>query len=140
MIDRVLVPIDHSPLARDALEYALEVHPDAEITALHVINYVEESYSAEMLVGPETLRDRAEKRADELFSEASELAAEAGIELSTVTKFGDPARKIIEYADETDVDLIVIGSHGRSFLSRFLLGDTADTVVHRAPVPVTVIR
>lgn len=140
MLDHVLVPMDHSPLARRALEHALEVHPSAAITVLHVVDYVEESYGAELLVGPEELESRAEERTEALFEAARKLAAEAGTTVSTVSRFGDPARTIVEYAETTDVDLVVIGSHGRSFISRILLGDTADAVVHRAPVPVTVVR
>lgn len=140
VIDHVLVPMDHSPLARRALEYALEVHPDASLTVIHVVNFVDDSYSAEMLVGPEELRERAEERTEQLFEEARALAAEADASLSTVTTFGDPARNIVDYAEDEDVDLVVIGSHGRSLLSRILLGDTADRVVQRAPVPVTVVR
>lgn len=140
MIDHVLVPMDHSPLARRALEHALEVHPDASVTVVHVVDYVEESYSAEVLVGPEELRERAEARTDDLFETARELAADHDVAVETVTRFGDPARTIVDYVDEADVDLVVIGSHGRSLLSRILLGDTADRVVQRAPVPVTVVR
>lgn len=132
--------MDHSPLARRALEFALDVHPTAEITVLHVVDYVEESYSAEMLVGPEELRKRAEERAERLFEEARERAADYDTALTTVIKFGNPSRTIVEYADEHDVDLVVMGSHGRSLVSRVLIGDTAQTVIQRASVPVTVVR
>jgi nucleotide-binding universal stress UspA family protein len=53
---------------------------------------------------------------------------------------GDPANEIVAYAEETDVDHIVVGSHGRSGLSRVLLGSTAEKVVRRSPVPVTVVK
>jgi nucleotide-binding universal stress UspA family protein len=140
MIDHVLVPMDHSPLARRALEFALDVHPTAELTVLHVVDYVEESYGAEMLLGREELRERATARADRLFEEATDLAAEYDRTLTTVTEFGDPARTIVDYVDAADVDLVVMGSHGRSVVSRVLVGDTAHTVVQRASVPVTVVR
>jgi nucleotide-binding universal stress UspA family protein len=67
MINHVLVPMDDSPLARRALDFATGVHAGADITVLHVIDYVEESYSAEMLVGPEELRERARTKIDRLF-------------------------------------------------------------------------
>ncbi|MFB6354247.1 MAG: universal stress protein [Halobacteriales archaeon] len=139
----MLVPMDHSPLARRALD-PLEVHPSAAITVLHVVDYVEESYGAELLVGPEELESRAEERTEALtealFESARALAATAGTPVTTVTRFGDPARTTVEYADTTDADLVVIGSHGRSLISRVLLGDPVDAVVHRAPMPVTVGR
>jgi nucleotide-binding universal stress UspA family protein len=140
MIDRVLVPMDHSPLARRALEFALDVHPTADLVVLYVVDYVEESYAAEMLLGREELRERATARADRLFEDAADVAAEYGRTLHTVIEFGDPARTIVEYVDEADIDLVVMGSHGRTFVSRVLVGDTAHGVIQRASVPVTVVR
>jgi nucleotide-binding universal stress UspA family protein len=140
MVEHVLVPMDDSPLAERALDFALEVHPNADITVLRVIDYVEESYGAEMLVGPEEIRNRAVDRAEELFGEIRERTADHAGEVRTVTEFGKPSRVIPEYAEEHGIDLVVIGSHGRSLVSRMLLGDVAGTVVQRAPVPVTVVR
>jgi nucleotide-binding universal stress UspA family protein len=57
-----------------------------------------------------------------------------------VTAFGDPARTIVDYVDDEAVDLVVMGSHGRSLVSRALIGDTAYTVVRRASAPVTLVR
>lgn len=140
MVDHVLVPMDDSPLARRALEFALETHPGAAVTVLYVVDYVEESYGAEMLVGPEELRDRATERADRILADARDLTAEYGVRPTTVTAFGDPARTIVDYVDDEAVDLVVMGSHGRSLVSRALIGDTAYTVVRRASVPVTLVR
>ncbi|WP_236639619.1 universal stress protein [Salinigranum halophilum] len=140
MIDHVLVPMDESPLARRALDFATEVHAAADITVLHVIDYVEESYSAEMLVGPEELRARAKEKTDTLFAEVRGRTADHAGEVTTVVEFGTPARAITAYAADHDVDLIVMGCHGRPFVSRVLLGDVAQTVVQRASVPVTVVR
>ena len=71
---------------------------------------------------------------------ARDLAVEYGARLTTVTAFGDPARTIVDYADDEAVDLVVMGSHGRSLVSRALIGDTAFPVVRRASVPVTLVR
>jgi nucleotide-binding universal stress UspA family protein len=140
MVGHVLVLMDDSPLATRALDFALEVHPNADITVLRVIDYVEESYSAEMLVGPREIRERATARAEQLFAEARERTADHGGEVRTVTEFGKPAGTILEYVDAHDVDVVVMGGHGRSLVSSVLLGDVAQTVVRRAPVPVTVVR
>lgn len=140
MVERVLVPMDDSPLAKRALDFALEVHTEADITVLRVIDHVEESYGAEMLVGPEEIRKRAAEEAEELFDEVRERTADHSGEVRTVTEFGAPARTISQYAAEHEIDLIVIGCHGRSLVSRVLIGDVAQTVVQRASVPVTVVR
>jgi nucleotide-binding universal stress UspA family protein len=140
MIEHVLVPMDESPLAERALAFALDVHPDADVTVLRVVDYIEEGYSAELLVGQDELRERALEKAERLFETARERAADHEGEFRTDTRFGKPSRIIPEYADEHDVDLVVMGSHGRSLVSRVLLGDVAGDVVREASVPVTVVR
>lgn len=140
MVDHVLVPIDGAPLSMRALEFALEVHPDARMTVLRVVDYVEESYGAELLVGPTEIRERALSKAEESLAVARERARDHGGPVETVTEFGKPARVIPDYAADNGVDVIVLGGHGRSLVSRVLLGDVAQTVVQQAPVPVTVVR
>ena len=136
----VLVAMDRSPMAERALEHALTVYPEAEVTVLYVIDYIEESYSARALVGSEELHERARGHAEERFETAREMADEHGTEVETRTTVGDPAREIVDYARDHDVDVVVVGSHGRDTLSRILLGSVAESVVRRAPVPVTVVR
>lgn len=140
MVETVLVPMDHSPLARKALEFALREHSEADIVVLHVVDYIEESYAGQLLVGPEELRERGRERTESLFDTARSIAEEHGREIRTVMEFGKPDRALIDFADGVDIDLIVIGSHGRSIVSRIILGDTAQTVLQRADVPVTVVR
>jgi nucleotide-binding universal stress UspA family protein len=138
--DRILVPFDGTPRARDALELALETYPDAEVTALHVIDYLEESYGAQALVGSTALRARARERSAEILSRADSIAEDYDTTVVTESRVGKPAREIVDYAEAHDADVIVIGSHGRPLLSRVLLGSVAETVVRRAPTPVMVVR
>jgi len=60
--------------------------------------------------------------------------------VETATEVGQPSRTIVAYAQEHDLDHVVIGSYGRKGLSRVLLGSVAELVVRRSPVPVTVVR
>ena len=143
MGDRVLVPIDGSEQSWDALEYALdECGADDDVVVLHVINPMEGVYAGDAMVGDywEGWYDNAEARADRLFEQAREIASDRGRELETIHETGQPARTIVDYAEENGVDHIVIGSHGRSGVSRILLGSVAESVVRRAEVPVTVVR
>lgn len=140
MTDHLLVPMDSSPMAKRALEHALSTRPDARVTVLYVIDYIEESYSARALIGTEKLRERAQQRAEQLFEEATEIADEFDESIETEAVVGDPAREIVAYAEDHDIDQIVIGSHGRSPMSRILLGSVAEDVTRRAPVPATVVR
>ncbi|PSQ23605.1 universal stress protein UspA, partial [Halobacteriales archaeon QS_9_67_17] len=80
-----------------------------------------------------------EAAAEELFAEARDAAPES-VTLETATEMGQPARTIVDYADDNDIDEIVIGSHGRQGISRVLLGSVAENVVRRADMPVTVVR
>ena len=142
MTDRVLVPIDGSEQAWTALEYVLRERPEDDIVVLHVINPMEGIYATDAMGGDywEGWYDNAQGRADSLFEEAREVADGAGVEIRTVEETGQPSKTIVEYAEENGVDHVVIGSHGRSGVSRILLGSVAESVIRRASVPVTVVR
>ena len=141
MPDKVLVAVDGSPLSKRALRYALETFPDAAFTSIHVINPVDSLIDVEAggLSVANEWHDNAQDRASEIHTTATNLAAEHGVELATVTEVGRPGKKILAYADDNNIDQIVIGSHGRSGLDRVLLGSVAETVTRRAQIPVAVI-
>lgn len=138
----ILVAIDDSDPAQKALEHVFTEHPDEEITVLHVLSPPESATigEARMYVDWDELMERQQERADELFDEANELAALHDVTITTEIAVGPPSRAIIEYLEENDIDHVFVGSHGRSGVSRLLLGSVAETVVRRAPVPVTIIR
>ena len=148
MTKRILVPIDGSPLSHRALRHAVTEFPDASITVLHVIDIFEPGYGAypdfettyEPLMGSEEWYERAEEVSKQLLAEARELADDYDREVAAESEIGDPKRIIVEYADEEDVDHIVIGAHGRTEEERPVFGSTAEIVARRAAVPVTLIR
>lgn len=144
MADRkqVLVPVDNSPQATEARTYAFENFSNADLIFLHVIDPIEAGYSAPVSIPghSEEWYEAAKEDAESLFDEVEEQANEIGVAVTTETEIGRPARIIVEYATDKDIDQIVMGSHGRSGVSRILLGSVAETVVRRSPVPVTVVR
>jgi nucleotide-binding universal stress UspA family protein len=144
MSDNVLVPYDDSPLSEHALEHALAEHGDATITLLHVLDFVEAGYSAPVettLPGYwEEWYETAQAEAEALFADAQATADEYGVTLETEAVVGQPARGIVEFVEENPVDHVVMGSHGRSGISRLLVGSVAEKVVRRAPCPVTIVR
>ncbi|QPV62171.1 universal stress protein [Halosimplex litoreum] len=139
---RILVPVDGSEQAHRAFEFVTEEFDDAEVVLLHVINPAEAGYSAQASIPSfsEEWYESEQAAAEELFAEIAALAD--GTELSTEreTEVGKPTRAIVEFADENGIDQIVMGSHGRSGVTRILLGSVAEAVVRRSPVPVTVVR
>ncbi|MFC7046882.1 universal stress protein [Halobacteriaceae archaeon GCM10025711] len=142
MTERVLVPYDGSEQSRQALDYALEQFPGARITVLHVIDPLDAGYSprATMPGGSEEWYEHAKDAADELFEEAQERADDYDVDLDVAREIGRPARVIIDHVEDHDATQVVMGSHGRSGVTRILLGSVAETVVRRSPVPVTVVR
>ena len=139
MIDRVLVPMDDSEMARKALEYALQVHPDAEITVLTVVGgptpYMGEAVGLSLA---DDLDVAAEVLAEPIFSSAASVAEGFNREIRTLVRLGSPIRRIVN--ESAEYDLIIMGAHGRDLSSRLLLGNVAATVTRRAPTPVTIVR
>jgi nucleotide-binding universal stress UspA family protein len=139
MLSRLLVPIDDSEMARRALEYALENHPDAEITVLHVVGEPSSMWgTATGLALQDDPEAAAEERAESVFDRAHELAAEHEAEIDTEVQLGDPTRAILNRAG--DFDTVVLGSHSGTLADRLFVGNVAQKVVRRSPVPVTVVR
>jgi nucleotide-binding universal stress UspA family protein len=131
--------MDGSEMAQRALAYALENHPDAEITVLHVVgNPSPWGGEVTSLVLEEDLEEAAEELATEVFDDARELAGEYDATITTEIQLGHPARAILNRAD--DFDAVVIGSHGGSLADRLVVGNVAQKVFRRSPVPVIVAR
>ena len=131
--------MDDSEMAQEALEYALENHPDAEITVLHVVGEPSPMWGeATGLAFKDDLEQAAEDLAESVFTSARELAAEYDVEVDTEVRLGMPVRAILNRAD--DFDAIVIGSHGGSMADRLFVGNVAQKVFRRSPVPVVVVR
>lgn len=141
MISDVLVPMDGSEMSEHALEYALEVFPDAEITVLHVVGEPSPMWGqATGLALADDFEETAREQADIVFDRAREIASEADgdVTLHTDIELGHPVRAIINHAD--DYETIVIGSHGGSVAERVFVGNIAEKVVRQSPVPVVVVR
>jgi nucleotide-binding universal stress UspA family protein len=139
MVSRVLVAMDDSEMAAEALRYALEVHADAAITVLTVVG------APSFMMGEATAiatatdpQEKAAEIAEPVVDRARELAAERDVEIETVIGYGHPAREIVNRASEFET--VVLGSHGGSTADRLIVGDVAETVFNGSPVPVTVVR
>jgi nucleotide-binding universal stress UspA family protein len=142
MAHHILVPMDESDPSWEALEFALSTFPDAEISALHVIVPLERREFGQgyaWLNSPELLEE-AQKEGEEFLADVQSQVAERGREVHTHVETGKPASTILDHAEEAGVDQIIMGSHGRTGVSRVLLGSVAERVMRRSPIPVTVVR
>lgn len=142
MLSRILVPMDDSEHAAHALEYALENHPEAEITVLHVVGVPSMMMGeATALVLENDISEAAAEYAKPTFERAREVADEHDREINTIVGIGHPARNILKRAE--DYDTIVVGAHGEDWsraTHRFLVGNVAETVSKRASIPVVIVR
>jgi nucleotide-binding universal stress UspA family protein len=139
---RILIAIDGSEPSEKALDFAFERHADADLVAVSVLDptaYVQGSADL-ILPDVDSWREDAEAEVRSVLDAAADRAGTHGLDLETEVVHGAPARSIVEYADDNDVDQIIVGSHGRDGVSRVLLGSVAETVVRRSSVPVTVVR
>ncbi|MFP4590139.1 MAG: universal stress protein [Halobacteriales archaeon] len=142
MVPTVLIPYDGSPQARAALEHAADRFPEAALVLLSVINPAEHTYATTeegISPLPENWYESARDKVQRDLERARERVAEDRT-VETVVELGRPAQAIVDFVHEHDVDHVVIGSHGRSGVTRVLLGSVAEAVVRRCPVPVTVVK
>ena len=141
MYDRIVVPTDGSPSSQPAIDHAVElaaVH-DATIHAVYVINLA--SFSGVPTEGTwEGVSTALEQEGNEALVAVEKAAEKRGVAVEQVRLEGRPSRRIVEYADENDCDLIVMGTHGRGGLDRLLLGSVAERVVRAATVPVMTVQ
>jgi universal stress protein A len=145
-VTRVLAPIDFSPSSRAALEYAtfLAGSFGAELIVLHV-------WEPPGYVGPDTLallpvtaehpgvdQTRAEvsREVEQLLAKATSRPKQVGVRIEA----GEPSDAILAAARDGGADLIVMGTHGRTGLSRLLIGSVAEAVLRRSTCPVVTIR
>ena len=143
--ERVLVPVDGSDPSNAALSFALDSLPNASVTVMCVAEPVEPEYDPADEHTPDptdtdALFERAEREAEGILTQATELADSHGVDVETVLQTGEPHRCIVSYADEHGVDHVVLGSHGRAGLRRLLLGSVAEQVLRRSNATVTVVR
>ncbi|GAB3670509.1 universal stress protein [Halopiger thermotolerans] len=137
--DDVLVPTDGSEGAAAAYEPAIDLASTYDAT-LHSLSVIETN-----ALGLETAPKGSDEGPDEAARTALETvetnASEASVtDVVTEITFGSPYEEILAYVREHDVDLVVMGTHGRSGIPRYLLGSVAEKLVRTAPVPLMTVR
>jgi len=147
MYEQILVPTDGSEAARAAVDQAADIASKygAMIHALYVIDIdttsvtlgsgqVERLQRGELDEMPEV-----KARAEDATGYVADVGAGYGVEVEEHVVVGYPARSIRSFVEDHDIDLVVIGSHGRSGLSRVILGSVAEKVLRQTRLPVLVV-
>ncbi len=140
MYKKILVPTDGSEFAKKAQKHALFLSKMSG-AKLIAVSVTENSFVNGLPLDDEIyqLNQILKERSEENLKEFDELN-EDDLEISHVIREGSPARVILEVAEEEAVDLIVMGSSGKSGFDRFIMGSVADKVVNSAKCAVLVVH
>lgn len=147
MYDKILVPTDGSDTAEAAFEHAVELAKryDAEIHALYVVD----TDAMSITLGPEQV-DRImagqfegmgdiKQEAEEALDRVKAIAEENDVKCTTDIRGGRPHKKIGDCIDDSDIDAVVMGSHGRGGIKRRIMGSVTERVLRSTTVPVLVV-
>jgi nucleotide-binding universal stress UspA family protein len=141
MYDDILIPTDGSDSAEQATRHGVVLAEayDARVHALSVVD--ERDYDGDLVRGEELVRagrTAAEREARRAVEAVADLVGSEAV--TSHVEVGVPSQAILDYAAEAGVDLVVMGTHGRTGIERFVIGSVAEKVVRRAAVPVVTVR
>lgn len=147
MYERILIPTDGSAVAENAVDHALDIAEryGAEVHTLYVLDIDSMSLS----LGPEQVdriqqgqygeMEEVRERAEKATGAVADRGRGRDIDVVEHVSAGQPHSAIADYAENNDIDLIVMGSHGRSGIRRALLGSATERVLRTTRIPVLVV-
>jgi nucleotide-binding universal stress UspA family protein len=139
----IMVATDGSELVRKAVHSAIEIAKlsEAKLYAVHVIalgSYlINPSEDAEW---EKAMKEQLLKEGKEATTYVENAGRAANVEVEPVILEGSPAGEIIDFAEKNNIDLIVMGTHGKSAIQRFLIGSVAENVVRHSKKAVLIVR
>ena len=146
MYQKILVPLDGSPLAEcvfphvEALAGGCKVK---EVVLVRVAEPFRQPTPSEYVIKPEDvirINEEIRGEAEKYINQAKAKVNLKGVEVNTAVLRGNPAETLAEYSSKNGVDLIIIATHGRSGVSRWVWGSVADRILRSACVPVLMVR
>ena len=139
MYEHILVPTDGSAASEGAVEHAVDLAKqyDATIHALYVVD--SGSYTS-LEAGSDIVLEALKDEGKTAVGHVVDAAEEAGVDVESRVQTGTAHRAILDYAEAEGCDLIVMGTHGRTGLNRYLLGSVTERVVRSSDVPVLTVR
>jgi nucleotide-binding universal stress UspA family protein len=136
MYDQILFPTDGSVGTAHVALQAIDLAEQYGAT-IHILHVVDEDVRA--LSEFTGSSDELEHRGEQAIERVERMAASHDVEVVTALETGDPATTIVDYAEEIDADIVVLGTHGRSGVERRLIGSVAERVVRQSPCPVMTV-
>jgi nucleotide-binding universal stress UspA family protein len=140
MYDDILIPTDGSEEVETAIEHAFDLAETYDAT-VHALYIVDDSRGGAGLMGADTESAMSELRTmgEEAVNAIATRGREAGLTVETAVREHLPHEGILHYADDNDIDLLVMSSRGRSGVSRFVFGSVTERVVRLSERPVLVV-
>lgn len=137
-IKRILVPVDFSEYSAKAVTYGLELTKKfgSELHLLHVVELIPIVFHEGAVYLSNDLAELIKAAEAEL----AKVAQDETVDIVRQTVDGHPLVQILRHAKEHEIDLIVIGTHGRTGLAHLFLGSVAENVVRKAPCPVLTVH
>ena len=137
----IVIATDGSKNVQRAISHGIEFAKlsGAIVHALYVVN-TPSTISENWTAGKETIYKIMKNDGQKAVSKIKEIGEASGVEVREVLLEGYPSNEIIDFAENNNIDLIVMGSLGATGLERFLIGSVAETVVRGSKVPVLVVR
>jgi nucleotide-binding universal stress UspA family protein len=141
-IRRILVPTDFEMASEAALDFAIELAQrfDAEITVLFAYEPAIVAYPGAPFMPTYDANEPVVRAAQAALEAMHRRRAPSWSKMTFELSVGRPWRAILEYAEQANVDLIVMGTHGRQGMRHALLGSVAEKVVRTSPVPVLTVH
>ena len=138
---KILIATDGSEHTKRAVDYGVDLSKNtgAKIHAVYVVDTAAFA-SIPMDAAWESMYELLRQEGDEATKYVAEKAEAEDLETERLTVEGHPAEEIIKYAEDNAIDVIIMGTIGKSGLDRFLLGSVAEKVVRTSKIPVLVVR
>jgi universal stress protein A len=142
MFNKILCPVDFSEFTDEILEYALDITKkyNAELHLIHVIPNLNYFTPYESFFTPENLIVVEKNMETEVNKDFDNIIKKIDIPVKKVIRTGAAFVEIIDYVRTESIDLIIMGTHGRTGLEHILIGSVAERVIRKAPCPVLTVR
>ena len=141
LFKKILIATDGSEYTKRAIDYGVDLTKStgAKLYAIYVIDTAAFA-SIPMDAAWESMYGLLKQEGDEATKYVEDRTLDGGLEIERLTVEGHPADEITKFAEKNSIDLIVMGTLGKSGLDRFLLGSVAEKVVRTSKIPVLVVR